>query len=202
MNHPIITIGREIGSHGLTLGKMLSKELCIPLYDKELLSIVAKKSGLCCEIFERADEKESIGFLQKAFGTIWYNGNNYIGNENLFKLQSDVIREIASIESAIFVGRCADYVLRKHKQLLRIFVGASVADRQKRVAQKFNISDQEALKLIERTDKQRSTYYNFYTNKEWGHSSSYDICLNTSLLGIDRATQTVLNIYKNLFLGL
>lgn len=199
MNHPIITIGREVGSGGLTLGRLLSEQLNIPLYDKELLSIASQQSGLCREVFERADEKEGIGFLQKAFGSVLCSYDNYIGSENLFKIQSDAIREIAAKESAIFVGRCADYVLRDHKQLLRIFVGAAIADRQKSVARKFDIDDTEAIKLIERTDKQRSTYYNFYTNKQWGHSSSYDICINTSLIGVKKASDIVLKIYKDLF---
>ena len=199
MEYPIITIGREIGSNGLTIGKRLSEKLHIPLYDKNLLSIAARQSGLCSDVFEHADEKESYSFLQKALRSIWSNNDNFIHNENLFQIQSDTIRDISQRESCIFVGRCADYILRQHPKTLRIFVCAELDDRIANISQTLNISHDSAMKKVESTDKKRSAYYNFYTNKIWGQASSYDICLNTSLLGVEGAVDIVLKTFKKLF---
>ena len=199
MEYPIITIGREIGSNGLAIGKRLSEELHIPLYDKNILSIAARQSGLCSDVFEHADEKESYSFLQKALRSIWSNNDNFIQNENLFQIQSDTIRDISQRESCIFVGRCADYILRQYPKTLRIFVCAELDDRIANISQTLNISHDSAMKKVESTDKKRSTYYNFYTNKIWGQASSYDMCLNTSLLGVEGAVDVVLKTFKKLF---
>lgn len=199
MKYPIITIGRETGCRGNIIGKILSENLNIPLYDKELLVVAAKESGLSPDIFEKADEKESYGFLQKAFSSVFAGNDSYICNDNLFKIQSQTINNLASKHSCIFIGRCADYVLRQYPKLLRVFLCAPIEQRQKAIAHNLNLSDEDALKFIERTDKKRADYYNFYTGKNWGEASSYDLCINTSLVGIENSANVVLKIFKDLY---
>lgn len=198
-NLPIITIGREKCSGGLAVANVLSQKLDIPLYDKELLAIAAEQSGLSRDIFEEIDEKESFGFFQNALNSVLGSHNSYICNENIFQLQSQTILDISHKGSCIFVGRCADYVLRNNENVLKVFLCAPLADRQKQIAAKQNITIDEAAKLIEQTDKKRSVYYNFYTNKTWGQASSYDLCINTSQIGIEKTADFIANFFRNRF---
>ncbi|MDR2251258.1 MAG: cytidylate kinase-like family protein [Endomicrobium sp.] len=181
----IVTIARQYGSGGLMIAKQLSDALNIPFYDKTLLQIAAKKSGLGKVFFEKADEDKNFltsGMLTDAFNT------NLIFDDLLFKIQSDVIRQIAQKESAIFVGRCADYILREHHNCISIFLYADKKDKIKRISLKNNISQQEAEKLIGHKDKERAKYYNYYTQKLWGAAESYNLCVNSSILGIDETS--------------
>jgi cytidylate kinase len=186
-----INIGRQLGSGGKVIGEKLAEAFGIKCYDKELIQLASKESGLGQEFFEKADEKESFSILGGLFGlrTSHYidesSGANYLCNETLFKIQSDIIRELADNNSCIFVGRCADYILRDEPRCINIFVSANLEDRIKRISEKQNIGTKEAATLIERTDKRRAGYYNYYSNKAWGVSTSYHLCVNTSLLGID-----------------
>jgi cytidylate kinase len=190
MENYIINIGRQLGSGGHTIGEKLSGQLNIAYYDKELLQIASQESGLGKEFFERADEKTNIHLFGDFVG--WFSSsmnqgyfNNYLRNESLFQIQSDVIRQLAERQSCIFVGRCADYILRDHPRCLNIFITARFEDRLQRIIKKEKISSEKAKEVIERTDKQRSGYYNYYSNKVWGMSTSYHLCINSSLLGID-----------------
>ncbi|MDL2243248.1 cytidylate kinase-like family protein [Bacteroidales bacterium OttesenSCG-928-J19] len=200
-NNYIITIGRQLGSGGKSIGEALSKELGIPCYDKELLSLASKESGLGKEYFEQMDEKESRSFFGSLMGfRSGYMGssqNNYLSNETLFKIQSDTIRELAQKGSCIFVGRCADYILREHPHLISVFITADPDDRITRIAHDNSISKQEAETLIEKTDKKRASYYNYYSNKVWGLASSYDLCINSSILGLEKTTEFILEFVKD-----
>jgi cytidylate kinase len=184
----IITIGRQLGSGGKLIGSLLSERLHIPCYDKELIQLASRESGLGKEFFEKADEKDSFSIFGSFFsarsGFMGDNTYNYLCNETLFKIQSDVIRQLAAKESCIFVGRCADYILRDHPRSVHVFVHAGVKDRIQRIASDNKITEKEAKALIEQTDKRRSGYYNYYSNKTWGMSTSYDISINSSVLGI------------------
>ena len=200
MDYPIITVGRQIGSGGLVIAQRLSERLGIEMYDKQLLTIAAKESGLDESIFHRSDETETFSFFQKALNSLFASNNDYLGNENLFAIQSQAIRELASKHSCVFVGRCADYILRDHSKLLRLFFSAAIEDRVKNISEKFSINATDAMKLIDKTDKNRSAYYNFYTNKSWGQAKSYDLCINTSLLGVEQTADLVLEILKHRFL--
>jgi cytidylate kinase len=185
----VITIGRQLGSGGKRIGELLSQKLSIPCYDKELIRLASRESGLGKEFFEKADEKSSHSFFSNFFGFrsgyMGDNSGNYLCSETLFKIQSDVIKELAEKESCIFVGRCADYILRNHPCCLTIFITANIEDRIRRVNQNENVSEKEALILIEQADKKRAEYYNYYSNKEWGKATSYDLCINSSVFGID-----------------
>ncbi|GAP71443.1 AAA family ATPase [Candidatus Symbiothrix dinenymphae] len=180
----IITIGRQLGSGGKMIGGLLSERLGIPCYEKELIELAAAESGLGKEFFEKIDEKGSHSFLGNLFGFrsgfMGDNSGNYLSNEMLFKIQSDVIRKLAE-KSGIFVGRCADYILRDHPQCLKIFITANTEDRINRISHDQGISKEKAEALIEEIDRKRAAYYNYFSNKTWGMAASYDLCINSSV---------------------
>ncbi|MDR1610460.1 MAG: cytidylate kinase-like family protein [Candidatus Symbiothrix sp.] len=199
-----ITIGRQLGSGGKLIGELLSEKLGIPCYDKELIQLASKDSGLGKEFFEKADEKNSISILGNYISfRSGFMGNtevNYLSNETLFKIQSDVIRNLVEKESCIFVGRCADYILRNHKHCLKIFICADMPDRIQRICLNNAISEKEAKILIEQTDKKRASYYNYFSNKTWGFSTSYDVCINSSVFGIENIVSLIEIYVKRQFL--
>lgn len=191
----IITIGRQLGSGGKLVGELLSQKLGIPCYDKELIFLASKESGVGKEFFEQMDEKSRFSFFSNIYGFrsgyMGIGAGNYLANESLFQIQSDVIRELAERESCIFVGRCADYILRDNPGLTSIFISANIEDRIAQIASSQNISPKEAQVLIEQTDKKRAGYYNYYSNKTWGMATSYDLCINSSLLGIEKTADLI-----------
>ncbi|MDR0507631.1 MAG: cytidylate kinase-like family protein [Dysgonamonadaceae bacterium] len=194
----IITIGRQLGSGGKQIGEYLSTALEIPCYDKELILLASRESGLCKEVFEKADEKSRFSLFSGILGHntefIGNNySNNYLCNETLFKIQSDIIRKLAEKESCIFVGRCADYILKDNPCLVRIFIYADRQDRISRIMKNLAVTEKEAKNIIEQTDKKRSGYYNCYSDKVWGMSTSYDLCINSSLLGIEDTAKFILD---------
>jgi len=185
-----INIGRQLGSGGRQIGEKLATQLGISFYDKELIQIASKESGLGKEFFEQADEKTSFSLFGGFFGlraSLIDEGyvNNYLCNETFFKIQSDVIRDLAEKESCVFVGRCADYILRENPHCVNIFITADIEDRIKRVANEQQLSEEKAGEIIEKTDKKRAEYYNYYSNKVWGVAESYHLCINSSALGLN-----------------
>jgi len=186
----IINIGRQLGSGGRQIGEMLASQFGIAFYDKELIQIASKESGLGKEFFEQADEKKSHSLIGGLLGlrTNISNevyGNNYLSNETFFKIQSDVIRELAEKKSCVFVGRCADYILRDHPCCVNLFITADTDDRIRRVAHDQSLTLEKAQEKIEKMDKKRAEYYNYFSNKVWGAAESYHLCINSSVLGID-----------------
>jgi cytidylate kinase len=201
MNYPVITIGRQLGSGGLSVGNILAKKLNIPIYNKELITLAARKSGLNTEFFEKADEKNSFSiitnvgnFFDSVFGSTHHN--NYLCNEMLFKIQSDVINQLVEKQPCIFVGRCADYILRENPNLLSVFISANICDRVQRIVDEQNLTEKEAKIKIEQTDKKRAEYYNYYSNKIWGLATSYHLCINTSVVGIEQTADVLYKIFK------
>jgi cytidylate kinase len=199
-----ISIGRQFGSGGREIGEKLAASLGFSFYDKELIELASEKSGLSKEFFEKADEKKSFSFLGGLFGT--HNNlsnemypNSILSNETLFKLQSDVISDLAQQQSCIFIGRCADYVLKDHPHCLNIFICADMDDRIKRIIRKQNITENKAAELIEKTDKKRASYYNYYSNKVWGAADSYHLCINSSVLGIDGTVEAIRDFAVKMF---
>ncbi len=195
-----ITIGRQYGSGGREIGEKLAKALQVKCYDKEILSESAKKSGLCEEIFHNNDEKPTSSFLYSLVMDVTggsYSGAAYLDmpiNHKVFLAQFHTIQEIAEKESCIFIGRCADYALQSNPHLIRIFIHAPLEQRIQRIAALYDLNANKAKDRIIKTDKKRSSYYNYYTNNKWGEAANYDLTINSSLLGID---ETV-NILKAL----
>ena len=192
----IITIGRQYGSGGRYVGKKLAEQLGIAFYDKELINLASKESGICGEFFEKADERNS-GSLLKALAMGFsmnnaiFQSNDYLSNESLFQIQSDVIRKVAAEQSCILVGRCADYALESYPNVVSIFIRADMEDRIRRVATRLDLTDAKAKDLINKTDKKRASYYNYYTNKKWGEAASYELCLNSSELGVQGTAKAI-----------
>lgn len=193
--HLIINVGRQLGSGGRIIGNRIAKDLGIKFYDKEILDLAAQESGFDKKFFERNDENK--GFLKTLFSSFSSLGGdnnpyaNQLSDESLFKFQSDAIRKAAEKESCVFVGRCADYILRDMPNCINIFVTADMDDRVKRISSLLNISQEEAEKMCNDGDKNRANYYNFYTAKSWGKATSYDLCINSSVLGIDATIELI-----------
>lgn len=187
----ILAIGRQFGSGGREIGQKLAKAFGIGYYDKELITEAAKESGLCEDIFERADERANHA-LSYAF-TMGYSSfigmftpaNDILSNDTLFKIQSDTIRNIADKGSCVLVGRCADYILRDDPACLSVFISNTIETRIQKIVERMGVTVEQAKELMTKNDKSRAAYYNYYTNKTWGMASSYNLCIDASILGID-----------------
>ncbi|MDL2278252.1 cytidylate kinase-like family protein [Parabacteroides sp. OttesenSCG-928-G07] len=191
-NKVIVTIGRQFGSGGREVGKKLADVLGIGYYDKELMSIAAKESGLSEDVFTKADERSSGGLAYALSMSYSYMGAftpypNILSNDGLFQLQSEAIRNLAERESCVLVGRCADYILREDPALISFFIHNNTENRIQRIVKDENITVEEAKELMVKTDKSRAAYYNYYTNKVWGMSSSYHFSIDVSVLGVDES---------------
>jgi len=199
----VITIGREIGSGDKAIGELMAKSLGIPIYDRSLIMMAAEESGISPKVFKKVDEVPHRGtfsnFLRTlsspfaSYGNLYHNS---MSQESLFKFQSDVIREKAETEDCIIVGRCSEYILRDHPRHLSIFIRADYNDRVKFLMDRNDISAETAKDLIEQTDAVRSDYHNFYSESNWGDSRSYDVCINSSLLGIEGSAEFLLSLAK------
>lgn len=193
----IITIGREFGSAGREIGYKIAKDFGIKLYDKEMLNRAAKESDICEELFEAHDEKPTNSFLYSLVMdtySLGYSSGGYTDmpiNHKVFLAQFDAIKKIASEGPCILVGRCADYALEEFDNVLTVFIHAKMEARIRRIARIYNLTDAKAKEMIQKTDKQRSSYYNYYTNKKWSDAESYDICLDSSVLGIDGTAEAI-----------
>lgn len=203
MTNYVISIGRELGSGGKAIGEMMAKELGIPVYDRRLIQMAAQESGFDPAVFKKADETPSRGLMShivrtiaSPFASFSSLYSNSMSNESLFKVQADIIREKAQNESCIIVGRCSDYILREHPRHLSIFVRADYEDRLKFLMDRQGISVEEAKELIEHTDAIRSDFHNFYAETNWGDSRSYDICVNSSVLGIEGTAKQLLSFVR------
>lgn len=203
----IITIGRQYGSAGRQIGRVLAEELGIKCYDKELLERAAKESGLCEELFENHDEKPTNSFLYSLVMDTYSFGYSSSGfsdmpmNHKIFLAQFDAIKKLAGEGPCVMVGRCADYALADWNDCFSIFVHADLDWRINRIASKHGKTPKEAKDMITKTDKSRASYYNYYTNKKWGSADSYNLCLDSSKLGIDGTAKAIIeaiNIYDSL----
>lgn len=198
----IITIARQYGSGGREIGEKVAELLSIPCYDRELITMSAQNENINPEIAERADEVAANSLLytlavgSNSFGAAHHFGYTMPINDRLFVLQSDLIRRLADKESCVIVGRCADYVLREHPNRLSVFVYADLEDRKKRVASRHDMTESKALDLINKTDRRRASYYNFYTGSKWGRYDNYHLALNSSTFGIDETASLIAECAK------
>ena len=190
MRQFVITIGRQLGCGGKEIAERLARELGVKVYDKALLQAAACESGIDASLFEKADERESSSLFGGFFsihGSIseYFSGGSCIDNDKLFEIQSETIRNIAQNESCIIVGRCAEYVLRDHPAMLSVFMTADHDDRVERIMRGEGLERDAAIEFIEKNDKKRRSYHDYYATTHWGEASSYDICVNLSRLGVD-----------------
>ena len=199
MANKIYTIGREFGSGGREVGEKLAAKLGIKLYDKELLQQAAKDSGFCEEIFENHDEKPTNSFLYSlvmdTYSVSGYSAAPFLDmplNHKVFLAQFETIKKIAEKESCVIVGRCADYALSDNPDCINIFIHADLDVRIKNVSRNLNITENKARDIINKTDKQRASYYNYYTSKKWGDSKSYKLSLDAGKLGTDNCVEMIL----------
>lgn len=199
----IITIGRQAGSGGREIGEKLAKHYNIGFFDRELLSRAAKESGFCEEMIQMHDEKPINSFLYNlvmdtySFG---YNTSNVVDmpiSHKVFLAQFETVKKIAEEGPCVIVGRCSDYALSEYDNVLKLFIYADEDDKVERLSKRFNLSAKEAKELMQKTDKKRSSYYNYYSPKKWGRAESYDLCINSSLLGIDGTVDLIINVVEN-----
>ena len=203
MGNEIYTIGREFENRKALVGEKLAERLGIKFYDKELLQKAAKDSGFCEEIFENHDEKPTNSFLYSLVMDT-YSAGNYSAtpfldmplNHKVFLAQFDSIKKIAESESCVIVGRCADYALASNPNCLNVFIRADMEDRIKRISKRMDLTENKAKDMIQKKDKQRASYYNYYTSKKWGDSRSYDLCLNTSKVSVEDCVELILAYRK------
>ena len=193
----IITIGRQFGSAGREIGEKVAEYFGIKCYDKELLTRAAQESGFCEEMIQNHDERPTNSFLYNlvmdtySFG---YNASSFVDmpiSHKVFLAQFDAIKKIADEGPCVLVGRCADYALESYPNVVSIFIRADMEDRIRRVATRLDLTDAKAKDLINKTDKKRASYYNYYTNKKWGEAASYELCLNSSELGVQGTAKAI-----------
>lgn len=207
MNKFAVCIGRQLGSGGRNVALAVSEKLGIDFYDKEIITQAAKDSGLAPEYFEKADEKPSIpivggllGVHMPFYSSGYVNAESYLGNNNIFNIQSRTIEMLADKGPAVFVGRCADYILRERTRILTVFITADMADRIARLSSLMSISASEAENRIKECDRKRAEYYNYFTFKKWGDASSYNLCISTSFFGEEETADRIADICRRKFL--
>ncbi len=200
MGNKIYTIGRKFGSGGKEIGEKLAQRLGVKVYDKELLQRAAKESGFCEEIFENHDEKPTNSFLYSLVMDTYSMGSYTAApfldmplNHKVFLAQFETIKKIAAQDSCVMVGRCADYALSENPDCINIFIHADLEKRIKTVSRRMDITENKAKELIQKKDKQRASYYNYYTSKKWGDACSYHMTLDSGKLGIDGCVEMILN---------
>lgn len=203
MEFIIINVGRQLGSGGHDIGRMLALDFQAKYYDRELLNLAAKESGFSEKFFEQNDEKKGFfkGFFNLQLSHL-SGGNLYKSNlsqESLFQFQSDAIRKAAKEGNCVFVGRCADYVLRDFKNTVNVFITASIEYRIEQIMNKQHLEHDEAQKYIEQKESDRAAYYNYYTGKKWGYSESYDLCIDSSKLGLMETEKIIAEFIRKRF---
>ena len=193
----VITIGRQFGSGGREIGEKLSKAYGINYYDRELLTRAAKESGFCEEILQNHDERPTNSFLYNlvidtySFG---YNSSSFVDmpiSQKVFLAQFDTIKKVAEEGPCVIVGRCADYALEGRDNVINLFIYADEDFKIKRVMDIYDLDENKARDMINKKDKQRQSYYNYYTNRKWGKADTYDLCINSSVLGIDGSVKLI-----------
>jgi len=198
----IVNIGREFGSNGHRIGKKLAEDMNVPFYDSEIISRASKESGIKEELFKVVDEQQTNSFLYSlAMGAYSYASRISAAGtvsmaDRLFLIQTDVIKKIAQEGSCVIVGRCANFILKDDPASINIFISSDIDERVKNVAERENIDDKKALDMINKIDKKRANYYNYYTNEKWGSRNTNHMIINSSILGIDGTVKLIQDFIK------
>ena len=202
MGNLVITIGRECGSAGRLIGQKLAADLGVKCYDKELLTLAAKNSGLCEELFKTHDEKPTSSFLYSLVMdtySLGYNTSAYMDmpiNHKIFLAQFDTIKKLAEEESCVIVGRCADYALADYPNTVSVFICGDEEDKIRHLMERHNVDEAKAKDIMIKTDKRRASYYNYYSSKRWGSCKSYGMCISSSAVGYDGAVDIIKEFAK------
>ena len=200
MDRYVITIARQYGSGGRTIGEMLADKLGIHFYDKELMKLASEDSGINERLFNTADEKVKQSVFSKMFKTekaykgdvISPKSDEFVSDDNLFNYQAKVVKELAEKENCVIVGRCADYVLKDYDHVLSVFIHGPKDFCMQEAAKKINLTGKELERFIAKTDKERADYYKYYTGREWTDARNYDLCLDSSKLGFERCVEEII----------
>ena len=198
----IINIGRQVCAGGLEIGRLLAKEFHAKYYDRELLNLAAKESGFSEEFFKQSDERKGFlrSFFHLPYSNNWGGGSNFyqsnFSQESLFKFQSDAIIKAAQEGSCVFVGRCADYVLRDFDDVVNVFITSPIEARAQLFMKEKNVTYDEAVKRIQQVESRRASYYNYYTGKHWGHAASYDLCIDSSAMGAAETARLIADFVR------
>lgn len=199
----VVTIGRQFGSAGREIGEKVAAHFGIQCYDKELLTRAAKESGFCEEMIQNHDERPTNSFLYNlvmdtySFG---YNASSFMDmpiSHKVFLAQFDTIKKIASEGPCVIVGRCADYALSDLTNSIHLFIYGSDEVKVKRIMEKYDLTDAKAREMITKKDKSRQSYYNYYSSKKWGKADSYDLCINSSVLGVDGTVKLIIQYIED-----
>ena len=201
----IITIGRQFGSNGHLVGQKLADHYGIKCYDKELISHVASNSGFCQEMIEQHDERPTNSFLYNlvmdtySFG---YNASSFVDmpiSQKVFLAQFDTIKKVAEEGPCVFIGRCADSALSERDDVINLFIHADERYRIKEIMHRYPdiTSEQKARDFMNKKDKQRQSYYNYYSSHKWGRSDTYDASINTGLLGVDGTVKLIIQMIED-----
>jgi len=199
----VITIGRQFGSAGREIGEKVAAHFGIACYDKELLTRAAKESGFCEEMIKNHDERPTNSFLYNlvmdtySFG---YNNSSFVDmpiSHKVFMAQFDTIKKIAGEGPCVIVGRCADYALNDVENCLHLFIYGDEETKVKRIMERYELSESKARDMIIKKDKQRQSYYNYYSSKKWGRADSYDLCINSSKLGVDGTANLIIQYIED-----
>ena len=187
----IVTIAREYGSGGRTVAQLVAKKLGVSFYDNKMLERTAEESGLAKEVIAEAEQKKTNSFLY----SLYMNSMELPISDKIFIVQSKIIRQISEQESAVIVGRCADYVLSEYSPCIRVFLHAPLEERVKRAVEEYGVSSRNPQFTVIRKDKDRSSYYNYFTDKKWGKAQNYDIALSTSI-GLEECADIIVKYVK------
>ncbi len=202
MDRMIVTIGRQFGSGGRSIGEKVAKKLGVPFYDKELISLAAKESGIDPDIFKNVDEKAANSLLYSlsmglySFGSGFQAMGDLPVNDKLYLLQHKIIKDIAKKGACVIVGRCADYVLREQPNVVNIFIYADMEYRKQESVKRHGIDAARAEHIINKTDKSRANYYSFYSGQKWGMAENYDLCINSAKIDEDSIVDLIIAYIK------
>jgi len=202
MKHPlIITIGREYGSGGREIGQAVASALGIAFYDKQIISLAAKRSGLSDEFIANNEQRMKNGLLHNLAAASAYTSGFFSSqylplSESIFISQAQVIRDIANKESAVIVGRCADYILDGRENTINVFIHAPQEKRVERIMKLHGVDEATAIKEIQLSDKERGNHYFRYTDRKWGKAQNYDICINSALMGVEKTVEMLVDLAR------
>lgn len=192
MKNRIITISREFGSGGRTIGKKVAEKLGIPCYDAQIIQQMAQETGFAPEYVKEAGEYTPGSFLSSAFSNRMFGPTN---EDILWQLQNKIILDLADKGPCVIVGRCADFILRDKADCLKVFIHADMSFRARRIVEVYGERDQSPEERLRDKDKRRAAYHRFYTDMKWGHAQNYHLCMNSGVLGIDKCVKIITELY-------